>query len=310
MGHVMRCRQLAAQLKARKVAVEFATALDTPGAEWIKRDGWKVHNVPEHVAPLGLGTFDALIIDLEMGPTTQLLLDVRATFPAIINIGCIGFAPDVDPEVVDRMIDLQIYGVALFDPPRTAYELAGPPYLMIDPAFAKCQPDPAGPIVISIGGADPHGLTPAALDGVLDTGRHIRAVVGPAATFNLGPVTSQVHVIREPDSLIPVLDGASMAVTATGMTAYECLAAGVPVALTNLSLDHEKTARALEARGVARNLGLWDIFSPGLVRRALWRWTNAPDSEWKRASRNARALVDGQGTARCVEAICKLIAAR
>ena len=90
------------------------------------------------------------------------------------------------------------------------------------------------------------------------------------------------------------------------MTAYESLCAGVPVILTNWSADHEKTAEQLERRQVGRNLGSWDMFTPGIVRRALYPYLN-DDATWSRATYNARALVDGQGAARCTDAVIRLI---
>lgn len=311
MGHIMRCLVLADQLVRSGVEVEFATAPETPGMAWLAAAGWRCHAVAETSAPVGIGLppFDAVVIDLEQGPTVELLLAVRAAFPTVINIGCIGFAPTTDPRVVDRLVDLQIYGVALFDPPRSLWELAGPRFLLINPAYRDCKPDSDGPIVVSLGGADPRRLTPVAIEAAASSGRPVRAVIGPAAEPYQGDPPAGVELLVSPPSLLPVIDGASLVITATGMTCYEALCAGVPCILTNWSPDHEQTAVQLQKRRVARNLGLWDEFTAGLVRRAIagyiWDLNN-----WTVASLNARDMVDGQGAARVTKAICQLIAAK
>ena len=103
------------------------------------------------------------------------------------------------------------------------------------------------------------------------------------------------QIVYGPDSLLPYLDGASLCITATGMTAYESLCAGVPVILTNWSADHERTAIELEQRGVAINLGLWDKFKADELREAirvsLLDRTYLAREQVKHTSDRCRALV-------------------
>jgi spore coat polysaccharide biosynthesis predicted glycosyltransferase SpsG len=314
MGHVTRDIVLAHALAARGVHVEFLTVVGTPGAAWLANTEYRVwlETDEQRLARVFRdGWHDAVILDLEQGPSLKLLQTARACFPHVINIGCIGFYPSEDMAAVDALTDLQVFGVELFDPPRTPHELAGPEYLLIDPAYAEVSPSFAGHVLVTFGGADPHNLSPIAALALADLGRRVKVVIGPAATVDVAHVermAQSVQVIRSPASLIPLFHGAALCVTATGTTAYESLAAGVPALATNWSTDHLRTAGELAKRGVAGNLGLWSDFSESQLSAAVQSILN--DAEWwHKASYGGRRLVDGQGAGRVGDAICKLIQA-
>jgi spore coat polysaccharide biosynthesis predicted glycosyltransferase SpsG len=302
MGHVMRDLVLADQLVRLGVDVAFATPAGTPGAAWIEKRGYPALDGPPSMMAPG---FDAVILDLMLGPTLPLLRSCRLNFNTVVNIGCIGFAPAEDMAVVDTFTDLQVYGVNLFDPPRRARELSGPDYLLVNPDFRALTPCFDGHVVICLGGADPRGLTRIALEGLATLDRPVKAVVGPAARFE-GPVPANTWLFRSPESLLPIMDGAALVVTATGVTAHEALCAGIPCVLTNWTADHARTAAVFHLKGVAANLGLWDAFTPGLVGATVGLNLQRP-AAWQQASQAARQLVDGQGAYRVARAILEVM---
>lgn len=312
-GHVTRCLVLARELVRSGVRVEFLTVLGTPGATWLADAGFHVwlETDEAHLArALPETGHDAVILDLEQGPSLLLLKAARQHFARVVNIGCIGFYPSEDMAAVDALTDLQVFGVELFDAPRTAHELAGPSYLLIDPAYAEVSPSFSGHVLVTLGGADPHNLTPIAAAALAGLDRRVRVVVGPAASSVINPESyPNVQVFVSPLSLLPLFHGAALCVTATGTTAYESLSAGVPVVLTNWSADHERTAVELTRRGLAANLRLWSDFS-GPALAAVVRDTLADAEWWHKASYGGRRLVDGQGARRVAGEICNLILAR
>ncbi len=303
MGHVMRQLTLARALAALDVRVTFRTLVGTAGFDRIRQSTFSFQGDMDELAARNMTNpfrlYSALIIDIEHGPDEELLRSARPYFKTIVNVGGVGWAQK-DPAALDTLVDLQIYQGELFDYPTASRKLNGPRYLIIDPAFADCEPDlKSGPIVISMGGSDPHGLTRPAYDAL--TGYSRRVIIGPATQAE-PPAAS----IVSPPSLVPYLNGARLFVGQTGMTAYEAMAAGVPCLLIDLSIDHSRTSKELERRGAVWNLGMWDKFN-GLDLSERVRHLITHPAELKRMSECGRELVDGLGAARVAEAICQLI---
>lgn len=303
LGHVMRQLTLARALAALDVRVTFRTLAGTVGLDRIRQSPFAVQGDMDEITARNItnpfSLYSALIIDLEHGPDEELLRAVRPYFKTIINVGGVGWAQK-DPTALDLLVNMQIYQGELFDHTSDPRKLNGPRYLIIDPAFADCQPDLTdGPIVINMGGSDPHGLTRPEYDALADYPR--RVIIGPAAKAE--PLAASIVA---PPSLVPHMRGARMLIGQTGMTAYEAMAAGVPCLLVNLSPDHERTAIELERQGAAWNLGMWDKFD-GLDLSERVRHLVTHPAELKRMSECGRELVDGRGAARVAEAICQLI---
>ncbi len=302
MGHAVRCIRLAHELRARGVECEFLTVEDTPGEKRIVDEflmAFTGRDEDECAVMLEklqrAWSYDGLVIDLEHGPSRELLETVRPMYPKVITLGGVGFAV-ADPDIIGQLADLQIYqSVGPFDQVR-GKALTGPEWIIIDPKLRDCMPDPDGPIVVAMGGGDPHNLTEIAMRKL--EGHNLRVICGPARAPIPGTIIA-------PESLVPYLDGASLYVGALGMTVYEALCAGVPCLVTNWSEDHEQTAKELRGHGVA-NLGLWPAFSE--VDLAPLIGSRVPAQVWKRNSEAGRALIDGRGGARVAEEICRIAA--
>lgn len=306
MGHVVRSAVLADALAARGIEVEF---LVTGTAGYVR-----MRHSPHYVYPLDVSnermlsaweyhSHDALIIDIEGGPSRELLEAVRPHYPLVLTLGAAWSFPFKDKGDIARLVDLQVYQSVLQDPPNGGHVLAGIEWLIIRPDYAACTPNyQDGHIVVSLGGADPHSLTEIAIEALHRVGRKRVVVTGPARE----PIEGD-GIFHAPDSLAPFLDGAALCVCALGMTTYEALAAGVPCLLTNWSADHERTAQELENRGVAWNMGLWPAFTAGGCREMAQRLVSNPGL-LRLMGQRGRALVDAKGADRAAEAIWQFIA--
>ena len=300
MGHVQRQIVLARELTRRGVEVIFDTPMDTPGYSRIQAAGLKIRSVPD-----GLKNHDAYLVDIEHGPELDWLEFFSRYYRRIIIVGGVGFAQTNGHDALAKLCDLQIYQGELFDPPSSDTALSGPEYLIIDPAYARCRPSHGGHIVVSFGGADPHMLTGRALETVVGLGRAVYGIIGPACEWE-GWYSPNVEIVRSPESLAPYLDGAAVCVTATGMTAYESLCAGVPVVLTNWSEAHIRTAQELDSLGMASNLGIWSEFDGDSLIGRVNHWLMDHGS-WGYASRPSKLLIDGLGVQRVADRICALL---
>lgn len=312
MGHVLRCLTLAEVLSARGVAVLFVTAPDTPGQLRLRQSGWTVYDFVEgdlswtHRFPEAR----AALLDVEHGPPTMMLKTMRRYFDTIITVNGSGYTLQ-QPYDVRLYSDLIVYQSLLATPDAIVPTLAGAEYLMVHPDYAGSQPDREGQIVLSMGGADPHGMTLLAVQALDDLQRERLAIQGPAMTGKYTVcneiLDEIITVIKAPASLAPYLEGAALFVGALGMSAYEAAAAGVPALLTGWSADHVKTAKELETRGVCFSLGLWSEFDGNLLR-GLAALLLSDREAWQKMSAAGKALIDGQGAARVADEIGKLIA--
>jgi len=318
MGHVIRSLVLAEHLRQRGLAVSFATPAKTPGAERIQKAGQRVTEFggrAENFLILYAETTDTrfpttppcLIVDVEYGPSREFLQALRPRYNRIVILGGVGYGIH-KPEQLDGLYDLQIWQSILPPPVNGDRVMAGVDNMIIRPEYAECQPDyESGHVVVSLGGSDPHGLTGIAIETLARIGRRVVVVIGPAADIprnTVVPLTTDVVVA--PELLAPFLDGAALCVAALGMTAYESLAAGVPVLLTNWTADHERTALELERRGVAWNTGTWEQFETCNLRGRVTLLLDDP-CMLRRMGEKGRKLVDGQGAGRVADRIVELL---
>ncbi len=309
LGHVKRCLVLADTLRERGVEAAFVTTANTPGYDVILRGGYlplttEGDDASEYLSGLAQ-TGDSLILDIEHGPTRTTLEKLRPHYRRIITIGGVGFAQQ-DPQALAELVDLQIYQGELFDDPHPGNAFNGPDYLIIDPCYRACNPNlESGHIVLTMGGADPHNLTPVFAEALSGIDVPVHIVKGAANGYHL-PSYPRFCVHHNLNSLETVFNGARLTICPLGMTAYESLAAGVPVLLTWWSDDHGRTALELERRGCGWRLGKWDTMTPTRVHSdVLGLLSERLILEY--ASDKCRALVDGHGAARVAEKICELI---
>jgi spore coat polysaccharide biosynthesis protein SpsF len=208
-------------------------------------------------------------------------------------------------QVIADVCDLLIFQSILKPYKPNDKIISGVEYIMINKSYAELQPDFDGPIVVSLGGSDPHGLTPQIVGALEGLHRRIKVVIGQAFDYS-GELGDVVEVYHQVNGLQDFLNGASLLIGALGMTAYEAAAAGVPALLFSWSPDHEQTASELERRGVCFNLGMWDEFDPGDLRLHV-EGLSGNKNLWLKMSAAGKALVDGRGVERVADRIMELI---
>jgi spore coat polysaccharide biosynthesis predicted glycosyltransferase SpsG len=178
--------------------------------------------------------------------------------------------------------------------PETRF-LLGPRYVLLHPDFAEESPRVARPVVeralISLGG-DPDGTrlaeTVATVQRELPEAM-IDVVVGPFADA-VGSCGPRVRVHRGLPSIRPLLLEADLAVSAAGMTLYECLAVGTP-AVTLCVADNQKPNFEELARAGLVVPGEPDLAGAvGALARSV--------SRRETLCAKGRAVVDGRGASR------------
>jgi spore coat polysaccharide biosynthesis predicted glycosyltransferase SpsG len=173
----------------------------------------------------------------------------------------------------------------------TQRRLVGPDHALVRAEFRHFRgPAAAEPreVLTALGGTDPHGRLQA-------------LTVAVARQAQGRPVRSLHEALADTRTTVPeALVTAGAAVSAAGTMAWELLCLGVPSALVVAADDQEAPARIIDAAGAAIVLGtdedavtgelvgLEALFDPS-ARQAL--------------SERGRALVDGGGAARVLDAL-------
>lgn len=310
MGHVQRQLVLASSLLSRGIRIGFETPPDTPGhkriLDWAKSQPVSINDYTT--------LYDSVLIDVENGPSRQTLQQARQKFRRVIVVGGVGF-PIYDQAAVDELVDLQIYqSIAVNDHGRsTSRSLVGVEYLIIHPEYLELREVYGRAVMgqdvcVVMGGADPHGLTDVFCEAAkISYGTSVRAVLGPAVDLSRRRmlINGRIRPFYAPPNLIRAFAGSRCLISALGMTTYEAMCVGLPVASVNWSEDHEATAKKLEQRGVTVNLGLWS--NPDWRRMDEFICGMKDINCWQEYSARGRELVDGRGVSRVTEEIERLI---
>jgi UDP-2,4-diacetamido-2,4,6-trideoxy-beta-L-altropyranose hydrolase len=172
-------------------------------------------------------------------------------------------------------------------------------------------PRTASRVLVTLGGADPHGATVAVIAALrlIDTvPLDVRVVIGgssPRAGSVTDPLTlprGRLEVIHDAPNLADLMSWADMAICGAGITSWELAFMGVPTLALVLADNQAAVAESLEAHQAAVNLGpLGGVASADLARAVTML---AADCDARlRMSRAGQQLIDGQGACRVLQAL-------
>lgn len=206
--------------------------------------------------------------------------------------------------------------------------LAGPPYLLLrreirDAAAAEEGPS-AGPVrvVVTLGGADVGGHSlPVALALADDAARGdaslvVDVVAGPAmpaarrdALLAAASARDRLRVHVDVAQMAPLLVGATCAISAAGSTSWELAALGVPALLVVVADNQRPVADCCVAAGCATLLDATLRAGDDVVADARRFVATLADDPGRRAAmaRAGRALVDGRGADRVIDAVLPVL---
>ena len=332
LGHVTRQFTLGLALyKERRDVVSYLVRSGTPGELILNRFMGNTFNsigvFSYHGDRPSLKNFaelspDVCIIDIEHGPTKELLLDAKKHSCKLVVVGGVGFAIH-DQASIDALVDLQIYQSPALNyasiSQTVTRHLIGLNYLILDEAFLNAravytlrQNEPVNKkhILVSMGGADPHNLTWELSDALAQAfpAMQIISVYGPAAKKATRKIVSPNVTIIEsppPSQFAQLMSESCLIVTALGMTVYEAMCVGVPVACTAWSKDHEDTALRLAQLGAITYLGVWHELDKGEMFAFAHNMTTT-DRYRRMRTKTSHNLIDGLGTGRVVKALEEL----
>ena len=307
LGHVKRCAALGSALARHGASVRFAVAgdperlttmgMNLPGLEplqWTRSPRLAVDTVARSRP-------DVVVVDA-YDATDELLRTLRSSG---------GFIAAID-DLADRELPVDLVVNRASKAQRRPYAdvpgrrlLLGPRYALLDQGFENVpvratRPMPSR-VLVTLGGEDAElKLTEAVstVEGALPEAS-IDVVAGLFAR-SAPPRGPRVRLHRGLPSLYDLLLSADFAVTAAGMTLYECLAAGTPAVAVPVADNQRPDFVELT------DAGLVVAGQPDLAA-AVERLSRDAALREELAARG-RALVDGRGAARVAAELISAVA--
>jgi len=304
LGHVMRSLALAQALRDGDDDVTLVTAgnLGAVFAQW-EREGATVRSLDAEIG----SSEDASL-------TTGIAQQVGAAWLVVDGYAfdhayrsALGQEPRLlllDDHGAARLratliVNGNFFARAAMYPSVGASLLLGPRYAMLRREFRDAvRPERDGPIVLSLGGADPEQRTAPLLEALSARGLRGRVVIGPHQRARAGLRTLATSLgwepVEAPSSMATLLASAEMAIVGSGTTTLECAALGVPMVAVPIAANQAPVAAALEELGLA---AVGDGDNPEGVAEAAAAL--AADAPRRTAMADAGPhLVDGRGALR------------
>jgi UDP-2,4-diacetamido-2,4,6-trideoxy-beta-L-altropyranose hydrolase len=194
--------------------------------------------------------------------------------------------------------------------------LLGPRYALIRSEFLDRRPEAppvaerARRILVTMGGADPDNATEKILDAlgrVSDPELRARVVIGPsnpnAELLARRTDDPRVERVTARDGMVELMLWADLAVAGAGITTHELCFMGVPSMLVVLADNQLEVSRSLDHEHAGENLGWHHELDIADVAGRIDGLCSSPERRREMITRG-RALVDGLGSARVLEAMC------
>lgn len=298
-GHIVRCIALADELTRRGCACVFYT--DDDGAKRARETGYSAF----HLSWTFLDKSDIWIVDLEGGTPPETARELRKLCKVLVILNGVGY-PNGDP---GRLYADLVFYQGVTDRPNkldwTGFNgawFAERQWLILRDEFREHRAAPGSHdpprVVIAAGGSDPKNVTGMVLAALHRTRYELGAIIGPANRRHYNK-TTHLWFAQNPQNVAEMLAWADVAVVSFGMTAFECLALGLPVVAISMTQDHADSAELVSGFGALVSLGVSKNVTGQMIRDAVAKML----ADAKGLSMVATRYIDGRGAQRVADRI-------
>jgi UDP-2,4-diacetamido-2,4,6-trideoxy-beta-L-altropyranose hydrolase len=309
-GHLKRCFSLARALQDTLSPVFILDRDDSWAGGQIAKMGWK---------------YDCRGLDALfewMPDPAGILIDTRVTagldgFIAmarsrgipVISIHDLGLAPLAS----DIAVDGSVVAPPVNPFPRSSRCFCGTEYMVLDPAYGRLQ-EQTKPIrerihsvFVNLGGGNSAKYFPSVLAGLKSWSHELDVVAVPGfVSWGQESIGRKdwypLHFHWETEGLERLLFRADLAITAGGLSAYEALGAGTPLAALSYDRLQQSTIEALAGKGACVDLGPGDDLDACNISATLSLIDSDVDMR-RSLSLRGRETVDGRGAERVAQLI-------
>ena len=201
----------------------------------------------------------------------------------------------------DVVIDGSITTIDPYLPIPDQQLFVGPEYMVIEPRQYRRWPEDDVAFV-TLGGGSSSDYTPVLAEALVAAGFEVLATRGLGA--NSAPRTSSGHVrwVEDDSEIVEAISRCSLAITTSGVSLYEMLAAGVPTIALSVDEYQLKTAETFQDNAAVESIGIIRDTDPKDVVECATR-ISREKSLMLRLIEQGRRLVDGKGLFRVTEIV-------
>jgi hypothetical protein len=237
------------------------------------------------------------------------IAEARSRGIPVISIHDLGLAPLASDVAVDGSVVAPSADPFL----HTGRRFGGTEYMVLDPIYGRLRERPKPirerirSVFVNLGGGDSAKYFSGVLEG-LKCWSHALDVVGIPGFVSWGQEIigrrdwHPLHFHWETEGLERLLFQADLAITAGGLSAYEALCAGTPLAALSYDPPQQTTIAALAGKGACIDLGPGDALDPFQVSAMLSLIDTDADRR-RILSIRGREIVDGRGADRVAQLI-------
>lgn len=302
MGHVMRQAAVAEAAAASGHEARLIGEVPEAMSERLRRWGIDVATANGDSWLRNVRSDDVIVFDgYDFGPDDHEAAAITgATLGAVEDSGRGRY-------LVDVVLNQNLVGDVRLETRTDTHVLLGPRYALVREAFRshrRQRGDDLDQVVVILGGSNAAGLLERVAGCVAEQLQDVvvTCVVGPTARA----VTVEhpdVRLIRNPDEIAVVFDGADAAVTAAGSTTWELLCMGLPTVLIQVADNQEHVGQPVADRGAALFAGRLPLDE----NRLSGCLEQLSDSDVRgKLSQRGLDLVDGLGPDRFIGSLLQL----
>lgn len=326
VGHVMRCLALAQVWQDHGGRAIFVMAKTTPRIE----ERLRAENCAVEAMLEEIGSHEDAARTNEIAQENEarwIVLDgyafgaayQRTIKDAAFKLLCVDDVGGSESYFPDLILNQNIHAAEDLYRNRQNYSrcLLGPRFALLRREFIKTparrqKTTERFRILVTMGGSDPGNFATTVLESIhqVSTPLEVIIVTGPANSqaqnFDVASAGShQIQIISNPDSMVPLMSWADVAISAAGSTVWEMCRLGLPAILVSIAENQVPGSTELGRRGIAAYLGPAKGVGSRDMAGAVMDLLHSPQ---RRAamSRMGQELVDGRGSERVVDALRSL----
>lgn len=199
--------------------------------------------------------------------------------------------------------------------PQSAQQLLGPSYALLRPEFRELRPyaqprkGPLSRLLVLFGGTDPRDLTGRALAAVAGLKQHrleVDVVIGlehpQRHELEAWCMGSEYRLHVQVEAIAKLMQAADLAIGASGSSSWERCCLGLPAICVPFADNQRPIAKALHDFGACLCLGYEPFVGVSDIAGAVSEMISDRE-RYRRMSRLAYSLVDGEGAARVCDAM-------
>lgn len=205
----------------------------------------------------------------------------------------------------DVVIDGSITTVTPYESRPNRRLFTGPRYMVTSGGGVSRNPG-TQVVFVTLGGGASAQYTPDVVTALASSGFEVYATIGFGGGFGAGsgpmPRVADVIWVMDQAGIRAATSRAAVAVSTSGVSLYELLAAGVPTIAVSVNPYQRQTSAAFQAEGAIQALGPIESLIPSEIVDSV-RSLAHDEPRLRSLAANGRRLVDGRGLFRVSEIV-------